>query len=91
MSIWNQWVNDLKVWFMMERFRLKNTMFFPTVRNSFVVWKTLRSVNRAHEAAVRERLVNNNGDGIDWSVYSISGGGVVADRTVVVPVNESLD
>ena len=56
-----------------------------------MVWKTLRSVNRAHEAAVRERLVNNNGDGIDWSVYSISGGGVVADRTVVVPVNESLD
>ena len=62
-----------------------------TTRNSFAVWRTLRSANLANEAAVRERLGNPGGDGNSWRVYSVSGGGIVSDRTVLVPVDENLD
>ena len=78
-------------WYMMVPFHLKNMMFFPTMKNSFAVWKTLRPVNHANETAYRERLDNNNDDGDSWNFYSVSGGGIVADRTIVVPVDESLD
>ena len=78
-------------WYMMVPFHLKNMMFFPTMKNSFAVWKTLRLVNHANETAYRERLDNNNDDGDSWNFYSVSGGGIVADRTIVVPVDESLD
>ena len=61
------------------------------MRNSFAVWKTLRHVNHANEAAFRERLDNPDADGDNWRFYSVSGGGIVSDRTVVVPVDESLD
>jgi hypothetical protein len=75
----------------MGLFHLKNTMFFPMMRNSFAVWKTLRLANHANETAYRERLDNNNDDGDSWNFYSVSGGGIVADRTIVVPVNENVD
>ena len=78
-------------WYMMVPFHLKNMMFFPTMKNSFAVWKTLRLVNHANETAYRERLDNNNDNGDSWNFYSVSGGGIVADRTIVVPVDESLD
>ena len=77
--------------FMMVPFHLKNTMFFPMMRNSFAVWKTLKSANLANETAVRERLDNPNVNGGSWRVYGVSGGGISADCTVVVPVDESLD
>ncbi len=74
--------------FMMVPFHLKNMMFFPMMRNSFAVWRTLKSANLANETAVRERLDNSDTDGVSWRVYSVSGGGVSADCTVVVPINE---
>ena len=61
------------------------------MRNSFAVWRTLRSANLANETAVRERLDTSDADGVSWRVYGVSGGGVSADCTVVVPVDESLD
>jgi len=87
----NPLVNTLKDWSIMVRFHLKNTIFFPMTKNSFAVWKTLRLVNHANETAFRERLDNSDFDGNSWRFYSISGGGVIPDRTIVVPVNESLD
>lgn len=54
-------------------------------------WKTLRLANHANETAYRERLDNHNDDGDSWNFYSVSGGGIVADRTIVVPVNENVD
>ena len=78
-------------WYMMVPFHLKNMMFFPTMKNSFAVWKTLRLVNHANETAYRERLDNHNDDGGSWDFYSVSGGGIVADRTIVVPLDENLD
>jgi len=75
-------------WFMMVRFHLKNMMFFPTMRNSFAGWRTLRRVNLANETAFREGLDNPDSDGNNWRFYSVSGGGVVSDRPVVVPVDE---
>jgi len=77
--------------YMMLPFHLKNTMYFPMTRNSFAVWKTLRHVNHANETAYRERLDNPDFDGDNWRFYSVSGGGVVADRTIVVPINENVD
>ena len=78
-------------WYTMALFHLKNMMFFPMTKNSFAVWKTLRRVNHANETAYRERLDNNNDDGDSWNFYSVSGGGIVADRTIVVPLNENVD
>ena len=78
-------------WYMMVPFHLKNMMFFPMTRNSFAVWRTLRSANLANETAVRERLDTSDADGVSWRVYGVSGGGISADCTVVVPVDESLD
>ena len=72
-------------------FHLKNMMFFPMKKNSFAVWKTLRHVNHANETAYRERLDNHNNDGDSWDFYSVSGGGIVADRTIVVPLDENVD
>ena len=66
-------------------------MFSKMTRNSFAVWKTLRAANLANETAVRERLDNSDDNGGSWRVYSVSGGGVVSDRTLVVPVDENLD
>ena len=66
-------------------------MFSKTTRNSFAVWKTLRAANLANETAVRERLDNSDDNGGSWRVYSVSGGGVVSDRTLLVPVDENLD
>jgi hypothetical protein len=60
-------------------------------KNSFAVWKTLRRVNHANETAYRKRLDNHNNDGDSWDFYSVSGGGIVADRTIVVPLNENVD
>ena len=77
--------------FMMVPFHLKNTMFFPMMRNSFAVWKTLKSANLANETAVRERLDTSDVNGSGWRIYSVSGGGIIPDYTVVVPVDESLD
>ena len=77
--------------FMMVPFHLRNTMFSKTTRNSFAVWRTLRVANLANETAVRERLDNSDDNGGSWRVYSVSGGGVVSDRTLVVPVDENLD
>ena len=77
--------------FMMARFFPRNTICSTTTRNSFAVWRTLRSANLANETAVRERLDNPGGDGGDWRVYSVSGGGVSSDCTILVPVDESLD
>ena len=78
-------------WYMMVPFHLKNMMFFPMMRNSFAVWRTLRSANLANETAVRERLDNPDDNGGGWRVYSVSGGGIVSDRTIVVPVDENVD
>ena len=78
-------------WYTMALFHLKNMMFFPMTRNSFAVWKTLRRVNHANETAYKERLDNHNNDGDSWNFYSVSGGGIVADRTIVVPLNENVD
>ena len=78
-------------WYTMALFHLKNTMFSRTKKNSFAVWKTLRLANHANETAYSERLDNNNNDGDSWNFYSVSGGGIVADRTIVVPVNENVD
>ena len=78
-------------WYMMVPFHLKNMMFFPTMRNSFAGWKTLRHVNHANETAYRDRLGDSDDDGDSWRFYSVSGGGVIPDRTIVVPVDESLD
>ena len=61
------------------------------MRNSFAVWKTLRHVNHANETAFRDGLDSSDGNGGRWRFYSVSGGGIVSDRTVVVPVDESLD
>ena len=78
-------------WCTMALFHLKNTMFFPMTKNSFAVWKTLRRVNHANETAYRKRLDNHNNDGDSWNFYSVSGGGIVADRTIVVPLDENVD
>ena len=78
--------------YMMAPFHLKNTMFSRTKKNSYAVWRTLRLVNHANETAYREGLDNINVDGDSWRFYSVSGGGVVPDRTIVVPVdNENVD
>ena len=74
--------------FMMVPFHLRNTMFSKTTRNSFAVWRTLRAANLANETAVRERLDNFDDNGGSWRVYSVSGGGIVSDRTLLVPVDE---
>ena len=84
------WGSTLNL-FMMVPFHLRNTMFSKTTRNSFAVWKTLRAANLANETAVRERLDNSDDNGGSWRVYSVSGGGVVSDRTLLVPVDENLD
>ena len=60
-------------------------------RNSFAVWRTLRAANLANETAVRERLDNSDDNGGGWRVYSVSGGGVSSDGTILVPVDENLD
>jgi len=75
-------------WYMMAPFHLKNTMFSKTKKNSFAGWKTLRLVNHANETAFREGLDNIDLDGDSWRFYSVSGGGVIPDRTIVVPVDE---
>ena len=75
-------------WYMMVPFHLKNMMFFPTMKNSFAGWRTLRLVNHANETAFREGLDNSDLDGDSWRFYSVSGGGVIPDRTIVVPVDE---
>ena len=90
MSVRNRWGSALNL-FMMVPFHLRNTICSTTTRNSFAVWKTLRSANLANETAVRERLDNPRGDGGDWRVYSVSGGVVSSDCTILVPVDESLD
>ena len=90
MSVRNRWESALNL-FMMVPFHLRNTICSTTTRNSFAVWRTLRSANLANETAVRERLDNPRGDGGDWRVYSVSGGGVSSDCTILVPVDESLD
>ena len=78
-------------WYTTGLSHLKNTMFSRTKKNSFAGWKTLRLVNHANETAYRERLDNHNDDGGSWDFYSVSGGGIVADRTIVVPLDENLD
>ena len=90
MSVRNRWGNALNL-FMMVPFHLRNTICSTTTRNSFAVWRTLRSANLANETAVRERLDTSDADGVSWRVYGVSGGGVSADCTVVVPVDENLD
>jgi len=75
-------------WYMMGPFHLKNTMFSRTKKNSYAGWKTLRLVNHANETAYREGLDNLDVDGDSWRFYSVSGGGVIPDRTIVVPVDE---
>ena len=90
MSVRNRWGSALNL-FMMVPFHLRNTICSTTTRNSFAVWRTLRSANLANETAVRERLDNPRGDGGDWRVYIVSGGGVSSDCTILVPVDESLD
>mgnify|MGYP003149383309 CR=1 FL=1 len=74
--------------YMMVPFHLKNTMFSRTKKNSYAGWKTLRHVNHANETAFREGLDNLDVDGNNWRFYSVSGGGVIPDRTIVVPVDE---
>ena len=74
--------------YMMGPFHLKNTIFGLTKKNSYAGWKTLRVANLANEAAVRERLDNLGGDGNSWRVYSVSGGGVSSDCTILVPVDD---
>ena len=90
MSVRNRWGSALNL-FMMVPFHLRNTICLTTTKNSFAVWKTLRRVNHANETAYRERLDNHNDDGGSWDFYSVSGGGIVADRTIVVPLDENLD
>ena len=90
MSVRNRWGSALNL-FMMVPFHLRNTICSTTTKNSFAVWKTLRSANLANETAVRERLDTSDVNGSGWRIYSVSGGGVVPDYTVVVPVDESLD
>ncbi len=77
--------------YMMVPFHLKNTISGLTKKNSYAGWKTLRVANLANETAVRERLDNPIDNGSGWRIYSVSGGGIVPDYTVVVPVDESLD
>ena len=77
--------------YMMVPFHLKNTISGLTKKNSYAGWKTLRVANLANETAVRERLDTSDVNGSGWRIYSVSGGGIVADRTIVVPVDESLD
>ena len=49
-------------------------------------------MNHANETAYREGLDNIDVDGDSWRFYSVSGGGVIPDRTIVVPVNnENVD
>ena len=91
MSVRNRWGSALKGGFMMARFFPRSTICSTMTRNSFAVWRTLRAANLANETAVRERLDNPGGDGGDWRVYSVSGGGVSSDCTILVPVDESLD
>jgi len=45
-------------------------------------------VNHANETAFREGLDNPDVDGNNWRFYSVSGGGIIPDRTIVVPVDE---
>ena len=77
--------------YMMVPFHLKNTISGLTKKNSYAGWKTLRVANLANETAVRERLDTSDVNGSGWRIYSVSGGGIVPDYTVVVPVDESLD
>jgi len=77
--------------YMMVPFHLKNTISGLTKKNSYAGWKTLKVANLANETAVRERLDNPIDNGSGWRIYSVSGGGIVPDYTVVVPVDESLD
>ena len=74
--------------YMMVPFHLKNTMYSQMKKNSYAVWKTLRHVNHANETAYRERLGNPDFDGDTWHFHSVSGGGLVSDRPVVVLVDE---
>jgi hypothetical protein len=79
-------------WYTTGLSHLKNTMFSQTKKNSYAVWRTLRLVNHANETAYREGLDNIDVDGNNWRFYSVSGGGVIPDRTIVVPVNnENVD
>ena len=77
--------------YMMVPFHLKNTISGLTKKNSYAGWKTLRVANLANETAVRERLDTPIDNGSGWRIYSVSGGGIIPDYTVVVPVDESLD
>ena len=77
--------------YMMMPFHLKNTISGLTKKNSYAGWKTLRVANLANETAVRERLDTSDVNGSGWRIYSVSGGGIIPDYTVVVPVDESLD
>ena len=77
--------------YMMAPFHLKNTISGLTKKNSYAGWKTLRVANLANETAGRERLDNPDDNGGGWRVYSVSGGGVSADCTILVPVDENLD
>ena len=77
--------------YMMGPFHLKNTISGLTKKNSYAGWKTLRVANLANETAVRERLDTSDVNGSGWRIYSVSGGGIIPDYTVVVPVDESLD
>ena len=45
-------------------------------------------MNHANETAFREGLDNPDVDGNNWRFYSVSGGGFIPDRTIVVPVDE---
>ena len=51
----------------------------------------LRNTICSNETAVRERLDTSDVNGSGWRIYSVSGGGIIPDYTVVVPVDESLD
>ena len=77
--------------YMMAPFHLKNTISGLTKKNSYAGWKTLRVANLANETAVRESLDTSDVNGSGWRIYSVSGGGIIPDYTVVVPVDESLD
>ena len=77
--------------YMMVPFHLKNTISGLTKKNSYAGWKTLKVANLANETAVRERLDTSDVNGSGWRIYSVSGGGIIPDYTVVVPVDESLD
>ncbi len=48
-------------------------------------------MNLANETAFRKGLDSPDFDGNSWRFYSVSGGGIVSDRPVVVSVDESLD